>query len=279
MSLINNIEVAIPDQTVELESLLKILSIVQSNSNKTLKPQISFVTKRINSPTLSFVGKGLQQECFYVEKLPISFNSALPTYSYPDHKKPLIQIKTDSGGEYLKVQYPFATYSQLNFKQLFNRVSDKIVFLDHVGVNINPRLMSKTRYEKMKKIVSHSSCLYDYPFGKEWPFIVPATVQEQGQKTIEAGINRNPKFEFVYDFEYLYPEIQLDIHTNLTPKETLARFPKPCGYYDSTPVTGDYCVNVFIYTGWAGVSLRIDLSWTRPNFDLTDCLINEGLRV
>ena len=278
MSLINNIEIAIPDQTVELESLLKILAAAQSNPNKQLKPQIYFVTKKINSPTLSFSGEDLQKECFYVEKLPIGFNAAPFADNYPDSKKPLIQIKTDREDEYLRVKYPFATYSQLNFKQLFDRVGDKIVSLDHAGVNINPRLMPKTRYEKMKKIVSHSSFLYDYPFGKEWPFIVPATAKEQGQKTIKTGINRNPKFEFVYDFEYPYPEIQLDIQTDLSPKETLARFPKPLGYYDSTPVTGDYCVNIFIYTGWAGVSLRIDLRW-RSNLNLTDQLISQGSRV
>lgn len=281
MSLIDNIEVAIPEQTVEFESLLKILAIARSNPNKQLKPQISLVTKKINNPALNFTGKDLKKERFYVEKMPIGFNETRKTSSYQKQKPPLIQVKTDQWGEYLQVKYPFATYttySQFNFKQLFDRVGNKIVALDHVGVNINPRLMPKSKYEKMKKIVSRASWLCDYPFEKEWPFIIPATAKEQEQKTIKTGVNRNPKFEFAYDFKYPYPEIQLDIQTNLSPKETLARFPKSLGYYDSTPVIGDYCVNVFIYTGWAGVSLRIDLRW-RSNINLTDQLITQGLRV
>ena len=184
-------------------------------------------------------------------------------------------MKSDALGDYLQVAWPFATYNQLNFQQLYDRVSNKIAFLDHVGVNMNPRLLSKAKYAKMKKMIASASCLYDYPFGKEWPFIIPASKKEQ-EEGIKTRIKRDPKFEFVYDFEYLYPEIQLDIQTILSPKETLAIFPPPYGFNDPNPITGDYCSSIFIYTGWKNVSLRIDLRFNIPNANSTDWLINYG---
>jgi hypothetical protein len=191
---------------------------------------------------------------------------------------PSILVKSDHGGEYLEVKWPFATYDQLNFKQLYERIADQVISLDHVGVNINSRLLSKIEYEKLKKIVSESSCLCDHPSQKEWPFIIPASPEER-QQGINTGVKRDPKFELVYGFAYPYPEIQLDIQTKLSPKETLALFPPPYGYSNSDPVTGDYCSSVFIYTGWQNVSLRIDLRFYVPNFSHTDWLITEGSRV
>ena len=102
------------------------------------------------------------------------------------------------------------------------------------------------------------------------------TEQQQG---INISTKRDPKFEFIYNFAYSYPEIQLDIQTNLSPKETLVLFPPPYGYYDSNTKTGDYCSTVFIYTGWKNVSLRIDLRFYVQNFSTVDWLLSKGSRV
>jgi hypothetical protein len=268
MSVIDDIKIAIPEKTIDVEYLLKILAAC-NYSNRKLKPSITFVTKPVVDPSFSFTGFDLKPECFYVGKLPLMFNMEAPKVNSGKRIKPSIIIKKDTVGEYLKVKYPFATYDQLNLKQLFERVGDKIISLDHVGVNINPRLLPKSRYEKMKQIVARSSYLCDFP-EKEWPFIIP---------TFSGKPHQGPKLELVYDFVYPYPEIQLDIQTNLSRKETLALFPLPYGYHDLTPITGDYCVNIFIYAGWANVSLRIDLRWASNNFNLTNWLLDHGSRV
>ena len=288
-NVIDNIEIIIPEKTIELDYLLKILAMcnnakvlgdssVQATSDQKLKPTITFVAKTAAGPSFSFTGSGLEKECFYVGKLPIGFNPNELGTSSTNSKRPLITIKSDNVGEYLQVKWPFATYNQLSFKQLYARVADKVVSLDHVGILINPRLLPKTRYEKLKRLVAGSSYLYDSPSGKEWPFIIPSSLVEQ-QQGIKVGIKRDPKFEFAYDFAPFYPEIQLDIQTSLSPKETLALFPPPYGFYDPDPKTGDYCSSVFIYTGWGNVSLRIDLRFYVPDFSHTDWLLSKGSRV
>lgn len=288
-SIINNIEIVIPEKTIEFEYLLKILamcnntkifdkSLTQATSDHNLKPTITFVAKPTKDPFISFTGSGLEKECFYVGKLPISFNLNNSTTDPDNIKKPIIFIKSDSIGEYLQVNWPFTIYNQLNFKQLYSRVADKIVSLDHAGLHINSRLLLKARYKKMKKIVAGSSYLCEYPTGEEWPFIIPASSTEQ-QRGIKIGVKRDPKFEFIYNFKYFYPEIQLDIQTSLSQKETLTLFPSPYGYYDPNSKTGDYCSSVFIYTGWANVSLRIDLRFYIPDFNSTDWLLSNGSRV
>jgi len=286
---IDNIEITIPAKTIEFDYFLKILamasnikvvnkSLVKATSDHNLKPTLTFVVKPTDDPSFSFTGHNLEKDCFSVGKLPICFNFNKPIIGSVNSKKPIIFVKSDNTGEYLQVKWPFATYTQLNFQQLYNRVVDKVVSLDHIGVNINPRLLPKARYEKMKKITAGSSCLYRYPTKQEWPFIVPASLSEQQEK-IKTGIKRDPKFEFVYNFSYPYPEIQLDLQTSLPPKETLALFPPPYGYYDPDPKTGDYCSSVFVYTGWANVSLRIDLRFYIPNFSSTDWLLSKGSRI
>ncbi len=286
---IENIEVALPKKTQDLKYLLKILkmcnnikihsnSLIQTTLNKKFKPTITFTTKATKDPMLSFTGPKLDKESFNVGKLPIIINSDYQETNSKATEKPSIITKSDKIGKYLQVKWPFATYNQLNFKQLFNRITTKVTSLDHVGVNINSRFLSKSRYKKMKKIIANSSCFYDFPHKKEWPFILPASLLEQ-QKGIKLGIKRDPKFEFVYNFAYPYPEIQLDIQTNLSPKKVLALFPPPYGYYDPTPKTANCCSSVFIYTGWANVSLRIDLRFYTPNYNWTDWLINTGKRV
>jgi len=288
-NVIENIEIIIPEKTIELDYLLKMLAMcnnakvldnssVQATSDQRLKPTITFVAKTAADPSFSFTGSGLEEECFYVGKLPIGFNQSKLETSLPNAKKPLITVKSDDTGEYLQVKWPFATYNQLSLKQLYTRTLEKLVSLDHVGVSINPRLLPNARYEKLKRMVAGSSYLCDYPSGKEWPFIIPASLAEQ-QQEIKVGVKRDPKFEFIYDFAYSYPEIQLDIQTNLSPKETLALFPPPYGYYDPNPETGDYCSSVFIYTGWRNASLRIDLRFYIPGFSSTDWLLSKGSRV
>ena len=289
VSIINNIEVVIPEKTIEFEYLLKILamcnnakifnnSLIQATSDSKLKPTITLVTKTVKDPSFSFTGFGLEKECFYIGKLPMGFNLNRSTANSSNPKKPLIVIKSDNIGEYLQVKWPFATYNQLNFKQLYNRLADKVVSLDHVGVHINSRLLPKARYKKMKKIVAGSSYLCEYSTKEECSFIIPASSTEQ-QRGMKTGVKRDPKFEFIYNFKFFYPEIQLDIQTSLSPKETLALFPPPYGYYDPNPKTGDYCSSVFIYTGWANVSLRIDLRFYIPDFNSTDWLLSNGSRI
>ena len=288
-SLLDNIELTIPADTYDYDYLEKILLSCKNvkedtflgiiaTSNPELKPSITFVQKKTLDPSFLFQGAGLEKRIFYVGKLPIGFNKNVALTNLKPAQKPTIETKKDNVGEYLQVTWPFASYPQLSFHQLFNRIKNSVESLDHVGIHIHPRLVSNTTYKELKRIISQSSCLYDFPTGKEWPFIIPASIDEQ-KKEPKQGIKRDPKCEFVYNFTYLYPEIQIDIQTRLSPKETIALFPKPYGYYDPDPKNGDYCVSVFMYTGWRNVSLRVDLRFFIPGFSSSDWLIKNGKRV
>lgn len=290
MDNINDIKISIPENTVELKYFLKILTMcknitvidkhsIQASSDRKLKPTTTFVTETVSDPSVSFItNTHLEKESFWIDKLQIGFNLKR-TYMNPRAPEKIQLTKiSDNIGDYLQVSRPEATYSQLNFNQLYDRITNKVVSIDHVGVNMNPYLLSKEKYEKMKTMVAERTFLSDYPYGKEWPFVIPTSLVERRQK-IKIGVKRDPKFEFFYNFNSTYPEIQLDIQTNLSPKEVLGLFPQPYGYYDPTPLTGDYCFNVFIYTGWQNVSLRIDLRFYIPNFSHTDFLIKNGSRV
>lgn len=290
MNNINDIKISIPENTVELKYLQKILTMcenvtvigkhsIQASSDKELKPTITFVTETVSDPSVSFItNTRSEKESFWIDKLPIGFNLKRTSVDSKTSEKPQITKMSDGIGDYLQVSRPEATYSQLNFKQLYGRIIHKVISIDHVGININPHLLSKEKYEKIKKMVAERTFLSDYPYGKEWSFVIPTSLVERRQK-IKTGVKRDPKFEFFYNFNCFYPEIQLDIQTNLSPKEVLGLFPQPYGYYDPTPLTGDYCSSVFIYTGWPNVSLRIDLRFYIPNFSHTDFLIKNGSRI
>lgn len=290
MNSIDDIRISIPENTIELDFFQKILGVcknstvtdkdsIQISSNKKLKPIVTFATETVSDPSISFnTNTYLENECFWVGKLPVGFNLGKTSLNSETSKKPLVTNMHDNIGNYLEVKWPNATYSQLSFKQLYYRIKNKLLYVDHIGININPHLLSKEKYKKMKRMIADRTYLSDFPYGREWPFIIPTSSEERKQK-IKNGIKRDPKFELVYDFVYPYPEIQLDIQTTLAPKEVLSLFPQPYGYYDSTPITGDYCSSVFIYTGWSNVSLRVDLRFNVTAKNLTDTLISEGRRV
>jgi len=285
---IQNLEITIPEKTVELEYFFKIMgmcsntkikspALIEATSNPELLPTTSLAIKPTNDPAISFQGKELGNDKYFIGKLPIGFNLTNEN-SAINLKKPKITIKADAVGDYSKIEWPYATYTQLSFKQLFERINNKVTGLDHFGIHINSKLLPSDRYEELKKQVAQSAYLIDYPHGYEWPFIMPASVEEQ-QNGIKAGMTRDPKFEFIYNYKFRYPEIQLDLQLNIHPKEVLALFPKPYGYYDPDPVNGDYCSTVYIYTGWNNVSLRFDLRFYIPNFSSTDWLIENGKRI
>lgn len=290
MNSLNDIKISIPKNTIELKYFQKILMMcrntvvvngrsIQASSDKRLKPTITFCPTTANDPSISFItNTHLEKECFWIDKLPIGFNLNRMSTDSKIPKKPQVAKMSDNIGDYLQVRRSKATYDQLNFKQLYSRITNKVISIDHVGININPHLLSEVKYEKMKKMIADYTFLLDYPYGKEWPFIIPTSLIERKHK-IKTGVKRDPKFEFFYKFSCPYPEIQLDIQTSLSPKETLSLFPQPYGYYDPTPITGDYCSSVFIYTGWTNVSLRIDLRFYIPDFSHTNFLIENGSRI
>lgn len=289
VSTIDKIEVALPKDTIEFNYFVKILSqcsnvavsndqIIQASSGNNLKPTLSFSQSTSPDPSVSFVtNTGLEKECFWVGNLPLGFNLGQTIPSSKNRANPVLATKSDSAGEYLQVKWPFATYNQLTFRQLYDRINDAVISLDHVGINISPRLLEKSKYKQLKDMIAGSSYLVDYPTAKEWPFIVPTSLEER-QNKIKIGIHRDPKFEFVYGFSHPYPEIQLDFQTKLSSKDVLSLFPPPYGHYDSDPQTRPYFLSTFIYTGWGSASLRIDLRFYAPDFELTDWLLTDGKR-
>lgn len=289
MSDITNIAVAIPAATVDVNSFFELLECCSNasrldagtvllNSNPEFTPTITIDRKNSSDPFVSLATNTNKEfEKYNVGGLHIGFNLGTPRSQKNRSTVPTIESKSDHVGEYLEVRWSSNTYNQLTFKQLLTRVSNHLVFIDHVGVNINSKLLPRENYDKLENMIAARSYLSNYPTGEEWPFIIPTTASERSS-SVSTGQNREPKFELVYDFEYPYPELQIDIQTDLDAKDVVALFPPPYGYC-SQLVEEDYCVRCFIYTGWQRTSLRVDLRFKNDHFNLTDWLLKANRRV
>lgn len=256
--MIETIKILVPEKTEELEYLLKIIDKCGG--------KIVFETYAGNNPGVCFYDKEQGQKLFRVGELNIGFN-LIKIKTRQTVIKPRLTVLSDKFGEYLQVNWPTTSYYQFNLKQVYRRLSGHIKTLDHTGIDINPKLMAPGQFERLVNTVASSSYLVSHPENENWLFVIPRA------KKI------GPLLEIVGDAKYDYPEIHVDIQTDLTPKKVIEMFPPPYGYYDPNPKTGDYCVSVFVYTGWNDTSLRVDVRFFVPNFKWKEWLVKEGKRI
>jgi hypothetical protein len=88
---------------------------------------------------------------------------------------PVYKILNDQAGEYVKLNTANKNYYMLTPEQLPRRVDGKLSEMNHAGINIGPKVVSRNKYLSIRKNLSRASNLYRYPTGEEWPFIIPAT--------------------------------------------------------------------------------------------------------
>lgn len=262
--MVKKIKIGLPKYTYKGEFLERFL-VNPGTLDQT--PEIEFGKIKKNNPVISFINGGTEKK-FNIGEMELGFNLKIkedPVFLV----QPVVEELNDKEGKYLLVKWPKANYYQMDLEQLFTRLNGHIKWLDHVGVNIYKPLMKGNEFDELIKILAKSTKLIASPVNKNWLFVVP-----EGQKI-------GPLFEIVGDFKFPYPEIQIDIQTDLSAKEVIKMFPKPYGYYDPDPILEDYCVRVFVYTGWKNTSLRIDIRFqiADPNWRWKEWLIREGNRV
>jgi hypothetical protein len=263
--MIDTIKILIPRGTEKFEHFQKITDEWGGNVGDKGKPEIVFDTYLNDNPSVCFCDEKQGQNLFNVGKLEMGFNLPKKEKLSQPMAKPKVVVLSDKVGDYLHVKWPSFGYYQMNFEQLYQRLRGHIKALDHMGVNISPKLVAQEKYESLIDGLAKSSLLMSSPENEKWVFVVPD--------------KNGPMFELVGDFNYNYPEIQIDIQTDLTAEEIFKMFPPPYGYHDKNIKFIDYCVRVFVYTGWRDVSLRIDIRYLIPNFSHREWLMKNGRRL
>lgn len=279
MQIIKNIEIRFPDlsekQKKDNTFLFDIFSKF-SATKESLFPKTTFKKSNINYAQISFNTNDSSSESWVAKPLLFGFN--VPEKQEKLVDKPLrfqYEILEDSVGKYTKLTAGNEKYFILTMEQIFDRIENDIVNLNHSGMNIGPKLMSKDDYMRFKGLVGNKYLMYDYPTGEEWPFIIPATEKELKLGIKDKSIDRNPKFEIVFSKYHPKPMIQLDINTNLSKQQAVKLFPKPYGV--SLLGLENYFRTVF--TDYDDVLLRFDFRFNTTGKDIGYWIAEKGNQV
>lgn len=173
--------------------------------------------------------------------------------------------KQDSLGVYYELQPASLKLFRLPLEELCSRLKGHIVRIDHTGVNLPSELLSRTAWEQLMQRTAQNANIYKYPTGQDWPFILPATTEENETEIKHFPVGREPKFEVVYDTDSPVPTIQIDIETDLTRQEIEHLFPEPYGM--SFPDLADFFRAVYVHHEWPGLNIRFDLRFKNDKPD------------
>ncbi len=162
-----------------------------------------------------------------------------------------------------QIQGLFTEYGNVNnsntitLEELINKLTEHVINIDHVGINIPSKYFSFNHWNKIVNILSKQCNIYRYPDGKDWPFIIPATKYEHITDITEFLSDRVPKFELVYERFCENPIIQFDIQTDLNRSEAIKLFPDPTGI--SYPNLANIFRTVFIHHPLGPFFIRFDI--------------------
>jgi hypothetical protein len=132
---------------------------------------------------------------------------------------------------------------------------DKLVSLDHIGLNVPSTIVSKAEYQDFVASLGKTCTFHHYPTGEDWDFVLPSSRTEWKHGISEFRPGREPKWEFVYDEYTQVPVVQLCLETKLTKKALCKLLPDPYGVsYSGLPFR-----TVFINTPWRDFEIRYDM--------------------
>jgi hypothetical protein len=163
----------------------------------------------------------------------------------------------------------------LPITELYNRLQDRLIALDHTGLNIPTSLLSRPGWDELTRKLANICNLYQYP-DEEWPFVIPATEEEFSSDIRHFIPGRTPKFELVYDSYVQKVCLQFAIDTDLTKQEAEEKFPPPVGF--AIPGLEEIFRSVFVQNPWSDdLIVRIDLNFTSGEQSPTDWQTGEWL--
>lgn len=167
---------------------------------------------------------------------------------------------------------------KLAMKDVANKLAGHVVRVDHTGINFPASLYSEEEWQDLLKYFSGMSNVYAYPIGEPWPFLIPATQQENENEITNFEILREPRFELVYDKFTEVVAIQIDIETDLSKSEVEALFPKNEGIYFKD--LEDFFKSIYLdYNENVDIRLDIRFQTVHDDFESGEWFVKEGKRM
>lgn len=156
---------------------------------------------------------------------------------------------------------------------------DKLLRLDHLGVNIPSCSVDRSEYLNFINELGSFCNLHHYPTGEDWDFIIPSSQVEWMHGITDFQTGRDPKWEFVYDTYTQIPVLQLCIETKYTKKRLCQLLPEPQGIsYPGLPFR-----IVYLQTPWKNISIRFDFKARSTNpensWNTGEWLVRRGKRI
>jgi hypothetical protein len=218
---------------------------------------------------------------FPKEALPITIFEINDKIVYP--RLVLDSEEISIAKEYVKNKTNFGNIVPMSIKTFFNRFKKYIIRIDHTGINIPSKNISKNNFLKIIQDIGKTCNLYKYPTNNVWPFILPATSNEFENDIKEFKFGREPKFEFVYDTHLECPTIQIDIKTDIAREQVEKLLPEPYGI--SFDDLADFFRTVYLKNPWFGLFIRVDVGFRNKakesgsNWETGKWLVKSGKRI
>ncbi|MBT7008793.1 MAG: hypothetical protein HN964_05120 [Candidatus Jacksonbacteria bacterium] len=188
-------------------------------------------------------------------------------------------VVTNSRSQFVTKKQETTAFNQittpLSIADFLKKFKEHIIRIDHTGVNIPEKCITKEYWEIELKKLGKGCNLYEYPTTDDWLFILPSNEREHKEEIKDFKAGREPKFELVYDVYSKYPTIQLDIETDLSRKEVEELLPAPYGI--SFEGVEDYFRSMFISHPWTGLVIRIDVRFKNGDNQPTEWETGEWL--
>ncbi|WP_248910208.1 hypothetical protein [Halocatena marina] len=139
--------------------------------------------------------------------------------------------------------------------------------------------MKHSAWADLNAALADASCLYKYPTGEPWNFILPATDSEVNQEIEQFVLGRRPRFELVFDSVAESPVVQFALRTDLSQEDVESLFPRPYGF--SPNGLEEIFRIVSVVHPWSGFSISFHLYFGEGEMDWRtgEWLVTEGERI
>ncbi|MEU8081955.1 hypothetical protein AB0B31_41650 [Catellatospora citrea] len=169
---------------------------------------------------------------------------------------------------------------RVELAELTRRLAGHVRRVDHTGVNL-PVGTSDEEWADLVGAVAAGSAMYRYPTGEQWPFVLPATVEELDGDIGDFVVGREPRFELVQEQRLTQTSWQFALWTDLTRAELELLFPEPEGL--TFPGLADVFRVVPVRHPWPGLGIRFDLCYRGEggpsDWETGEWLVTEGGRI
>lgn len=163
-------------------------------------------------------------------------------------------------------------------QEVLVKLSGHVTRIDHIGINFPTNLYTQKEWDELLQYFSSVSNVYAYPTGEPWPFLLPATKEENEKEITNFEIIREPRLEFVFDKYTNKVTIHIDIETDLIKEEVEALFPKEEGDYFEN-LANRYKAIYLAYNQLLDIRLDIRYKCMHNDFESGRWFVTKGKRL